>query len=197
MAKKPIRTKKPSTDPRQVIKDLLDAGLEQGYWSQTQNSIKWFRTNVNKMTRGIKPRAFVDADSDRQTNRLRVGSMYMAFYDPKWKKELPYYDRFPLFIPIDISGKYVLGINLHYISPKYRAILLGKLLALASDKNYDDKTRLKITYGILKSSTRYKEYRPCIKKYLRSHFASRFYHVRQREWQVAIFLPYERFEKAT
>lgn len=33
-------------------------------------------------------------------NRVGSGQMYMFYYDPKHKKTLPYYDRFPLIIMV-------------------------------------------------------------------------------------------------
>ena len=45
--------------------------------------------------------------------------MYNFSYDPN-KKQLPYYDRFPLCIPVQpyTDG---FGMNLHYIAPNIKA----------------------------------------------------------------------------
>lgn len=179
-----------------VFTRSLEQGLDKGYWSQTQNSIDWFRNNVIKMNRGVSPHALM-ADGDRLKTRPAVGQMYLYFYDPKWKKELPYYDRFPLVIVLEQYRDGFLGLNLHYLPPKLRAVLLGKLLDLATDKRWDERTKLKISYDILKSAAKYKEFKPCVKRYLNNHLRSRFLKVNPREWQVAIFLPVERFEKKT
>jgi hypothetical protein len=154
------------------------------------------------MDSGPRPRTLLSG-SDMvmgETDRLRqapmVGHMYMYFYDPKWKKELPYYDQFPLVIPIEIYKDGFLGLNLHYLPYKYRAILMGKLLDLASDKKYNERTKLIISYQMLKAAAKYKEVSPCVKRYLKSHFRSKFLKVPPKAWQIAIFLPVERFKKA-
>ena len=52
----------------------------------------------------------------------------MFFYDPKYKKTLPYYDTFPLVLPLErIPGGFA-GINFHYLRPvKARFTLLERL----------------------------------------------------------------------
>jgi len=75
----------------------------------------------------------------------------------------------------------------------YRARLMDALYNVASDKKYNDKTKLKISYDLLNSSAKYKYFEPCVKKYLKSNVQSRFLMVPSSEWDVALFLPLERF----
>lgn len=162
----------------------------------TQNSIEWFRTNVKSLARGVTPDSLMDTEKrDRIKATPAIGTMNFMFYDPKWKDTLPYYDQFPLMIVIETYKDRFLGLNLHYLAPSVRAVLLGKLLEIATDKRYDEKTKLVISWQMLKAAQKYPEVRPCVKMYLKSHMRSKFLRVHAREWQVAIFLPVERFKK--
>ncbi len=50
----------------------------------------------------VRPVRFIE-QVDRKKRRIRIGRLYMFLYDPKGKKELPYYDRFPLVFPVDLE----------------------------------------------------------------------------------------------
>ena len=88
-------------------------------------------------------------DANRLKDSSMIGKMYFYFYDPKTKDSLPYYDRFPLVLPIERYQDGFLGLNLHYIHPKQRIILLDKLSNTLSNRNYDENTRMRITYEYL------------------------------------------------
>ena len=81
--------------------DRLFDRLEQeafraGIQARTKASMAWFRSQV----KGIKvSRAGLISQGPKRARRT-VGSMYHFQYDPKLKKTLPYYDRFPLCIPV-------------------------------------------------------------------------------------------------
>lgn len=125
-----------------------------------------------------------------------IGKMYFYFYDPKTKDVLPYYDKFPLVIPIEEHRDGFLGLNLHYIHPKQRLILLDKLSDITTNHLYDENTKFKISYNYLKNATRLFEHKPCIKKYLYSHIQSKFLNIDASEWDIAALLPVESFEHA-
>ena len=120
--------------------------------------------------------------------------MYFLFYDPKTKDSLPYYDRFPLVIPIDRHPDGFLGLNLHYIPPKDRVILLDKLSTTLNNKDYDDTTKFRISYAYLSAASKAYEATPCIKKYLFRNVESRFLEITADEWDIAVMLPVERFQ---
>lgn len=128
---------------------------------------------------------------------MMIGDMISFVYDPKHKKTLPYYDTFPLVFPIEIKQDGFLGINLHYLPPQYRLVLLTALYTLRNNTNMDHTTRLNITYNILKGASQFRGFKPCLKRYLSSHIRSSRVVVPPNQWAMTIGLPTARFVKAS
>jgi hypothetical protein len=136
-------------------------------------------------------------DRERLKTTSMIGKMYFYFYDPKTKDSMPYYDQFPLVIPIERYNDGFLGLNLHYIHPKHRMILLDKLSDTMSNDTYDEKTKFKINYRYLAAASRIFEANPCIKRYLFTQIESRFLEITADEWDIAAMLPLESFVGAS
>ena len=59
-------------------------------------------------------------------------------------------------------------------------------------------TRLaKLRFNLLNGVKKFKEFKPCYKHYLNSHVKSQFVRVPMPDWEIAIFLPTEQFEKVS
>ena len=134
------------------------------------------------------------------SRQAQPGFMYFFLYDPKWKKELPYYDTFPYTLVLSVDKDSFLGLNFHYLGYGDRARFFDALYPFregrASRPNVRDiRMRLRVTYAILKMSQRYAPYKPCLKKYLMSHIKSPLLKVGAKEWDISIFLPVESFVK--
>ena len=116
---------------------LLDRIQQQlnktGYEPRSRQARDWLRSKVKELK--PTPQSLVK-DRERMTSTPFIGHMYFYFYDPKTKDSMPYYDRFPLVIPIEQYKDGFLGLNLHYIHPKHRIILLDKLSEYANNKNF-------------------------------------------------------------
>ena len=69
-----------------------------GIQARTKESMRWFRQRVSTLKSVNRTELMRDA---RQRKRQIFGDMYMYMYDPKHKRTLPYYDRFPLCIPVE------------------------------------------------------------------------------------------------
>jgi hypothetical protein len=118
----------------------------------------------------------------------------MFFYNPKFKKKLPYYDTFPLVLPLETYGDGFLGLNLHYLPIPLRIKLLDRLVDYSNNTNFDESTRIIVDYSRLK---RVKLIQPTIHKYLASQVQSQFRRIDADEFTVATLLPVQRFKKAT
>lgn len=165
------------------------------------NSQTWLREQLQNFNNVSNPQALLRNSSNQKENRLvsklMIGRMYLFYYDPKTKEELPYYDRFPLIFPFNRVDDGFYGINMHYLPHVLRARLMDNLYNLANNTKNDDTTRLRLSYEILNASSRYKYFKPCVKHYLNSHVRSRFLWIPADQWKTALFLPLERFAKAS
>tara|TARA_E500000318_G_C3564822_1_gene215194 strand:- start:2268 stop:2861 length:594 start_codon:yes stop_codon:yes gene_type:complete len=175
--------------------DQLQAGsVRAGVSPQSKESMNWFRNKVKEL--GDVNRRTVIKDSALKTvTNPKVGDMVMYFYDPKYKNELPYYDRFPLTILVDAVKGGFHGLNLHYLAPGVRARFLDELMSLAPKKVTDTTRLARLRYNLLQGTRKYKEFKPCYKHYLMNHVKSRIARVPMTDWQIAIFLPVEQFVK--
>ena len=188
------------------------AEIEESYLDKLKDAIKtnqvaakaraagnWFRSVVNR-TRGAfsgeTPQKILSRQESTVASAL-LGKMYFYSYNPKWKDKLPYYGTFPLVFPIEKYNDGFLVLNFHYLAAKHRAILMDQLKAFANNKKYDETTRLQLTYNMLKGFTKIKRARPTVHRYLSSKVNSKFVLVNADEWEVALFLPVERFKKAS
>jgi hypothetical protein len=177
-----------------LIKRIQTSLAKEGLTPRTNAAREWLRSKVKSLN--PTPQSLM-RDKERLRNNSFIGRMYFYFYDPKHKDTLPYYDRFPLVIPIERYSDGFLGLNLHYIHPKQRIILLDKLSDVATNNRFDDKTKLRISYEYLAAASKAFEATPCIKRYLFSHIDSRFLEISAEEWDIAVMLPVESFVGAT
>jgi hypothetical protein len=155
---------------------------------------KWLLKTVNRLKRIDRKRDIAE-DEMRHVSKAIIGKMYFFFYDPETKDELPYYDKFPLVIPIKKYDNGFLGLNLHYIPPRHRIIFLDKLYDVLSNKEFDETTKIRINYDMLNGIDRYKEFRPCVKRYLMSNVKTPIVEIESSNWETAAVLPVEFFVK--
>lgn len=131
---------------------------------------------------------------DNVSNNIWPGSMFLFQYDAKHKETLPYWDKFPLVFPFEYYDDGFLGINLHYLPLTMRASLMSALTKAKSNNRHQD---LKLSYKLLSGYSSMSYFKPCVKRYLYSHVKSQFLYVSPEEWPIAIFLPLQRFQKAS
>lgn len=177
-----------------LIDRIKDSLAKEGIKLRTTKSRDWLRAKINDLS---PTRRALIADRKRLKDNAIIGRMYFYFYDPKTKDKLPYYDRFPLVLPIEQYPDGFLGLNLHYIHPKQRIILLDKLSEYANNKKFDATTRLRLSYQTIKSASTIYEHTPCVKRYLFKHVESRFVEIDANEWDIAALLPMESFVRAS
>ena len=177
-----------------LLDRIKESLAKEGYTPRSSAARQWLKAKVGELR--PTPAALMK-DRERLKDKSIIGKMYFFFYDPKTKDSLPYYDRFPLVIPIERYSDGFLGLNLHYIHPKQRIILLDKLSDTATNRRFDEKTKLRLSYQYLSSASTAFQAMPCIKRYLFNHLTSRFLEIPADEWDIAALLPVEQFEKAS
>lgn len=176
--------------------EILAQGVRAGQVpARTRAAREWFRDKARGTT--VTPEAVVRGEKARYKNRVTMGKMYLFNYDPKTKDTLPYYDRYPLIFPVQGAPRGFYGINMHYLPYKLRAKLMDALYDLSSNKRYDERTKLRLSYEVLKGASKFKLFKPTFKRYLSGHVRSRFIEISSSEWDIALFLPLERFAKAS
>lgn len=129
-------------------------------------------------------------------NTNDIGKIFVAFYDPKHKDTLPYYDQVPIIIPFAFDKTGFKSFNLHYISPYQRALIMDGLYKISGGTG-DEIKKLSISYQFLKGASRFKPMMPCVKQYLWTHFRSPFFTAQPYEWDQIVQLPIARFVGAT
>jgi hypothetical protein len=171
--------------------DRIQSSLQkEGLATRSRESREWLRTKISN----LKPtKASLMNDMTRLRERSIIGKMYFFLYDPKTKEKMKYYDRLPLVLPIEQYVDGFLGLNLHYIHPKQRLILMDKLSSYATNDKFDNTTKLRLTYQTLKSASKIFEKNACLKRYLFTQIQSRFLEINADEWDIAALLPVESF----
>ena len=179
--------------------DKLTDTLRTGKIGQeTRRSAKWFSDKIrglkgelrNKFSSTNAAKFYREAEVKVNPNimkrRVSLGDIFCYYYNPKYRTELPYYDMFPMIMLIGSDADTFLGINFHYLPPKFRAILL-------------DKVNAKIGNALPKWSklTKIKQIAPTIKRYRFDHIMKKVVPIEEKEQEIAIFLPLEKFRKAS
>jgi hypothetical protein len=181
-----------------IFQTLANKASKAGITNDSSpESIKWFRDAASNVA-GVNNQKLMNDKKNLRSSLTgsNIGQMFMYFYDPKLKDVLPYYDKFPLILLVDFTDDGFYGLNLHYLSPFLRARLMDALYTLRNNDKYDDTTKIKLSYQILKSASRFQYFAPCFKKYLFGHVQSKFLYVQTQNWDQALMLPTERFVKA-
>jgi len=153
-----------------------------------ERSVQWFRNQIKEMgeppTRQLVSEGLI-------SQRPSYGQMNFFYYDAKGKNELPYYDRFPLVLPIGVAESTgFIGLNFHYLSIPMRLKLLNVVAEYATSSEMNEDTRIRLTWNRIKRNPLVK---PTVKRYLASHVQSRFRVITAEEMMAAVLLPVQRF----
>lgn len=166
-----------------------------------KKTLDWFIDSAARLTGQRRKTEHQRGEADLTVAPLQdrigpenIGQLVMYAYDPKHKATLPYYDVFPLVFPLEFYSDGWLGINLHYLPPVARAKLMDALYNLV-ENGENGRTRIAASYEILKGASKFRAFRPCLKRYLTSHARSKFMIVPYDKWDVTLSAPTARFMK--
>ena len=145
-------------------------------------SINWYKKKVADLSNRISAARLMRDGTLKKAPSFN--KLHFFRYDPKLKATLPYYDIFPLVMPIQAAKGGFLGINFHYLPIPLRMRLLETL----------DKRGFRGNYSKLKNI---REVKPTIKHYLRRQFVSGFLELEEDDYAPSIFMPVAQFRKAS
>ena len=154
-------------------------------------STDWYREKIREFG---KPKALDLIRDGKRSRTPFYGRLNMFFYDPKLKAKLPYYDRFPLVLPLERYSDGFLGINFHYLPIPLRIRLLDRLVDFSSNTKFDESTKLNVSYTGVKDIRLVK---PTLHRYLSGRVKTDFRRIDADEFTVATLLPVQRFSKAS
>ena len=175
------------------IRQLTDLMREQGLPTTGQSAIDWYRKAVRRLEESTTKQIFRNRD---RVGQLLPGHMYMFRYIPEGRKELDYYDEYPLMIATNTRDtSYFRGLNLHYLPHKYRAVFFANIQSSTSNRKYNEETRFRLTNKMVTKMSKYRYGRVCFRTYSYGQLRSKVIEIKPSEWFASLFLPTERFVK--
>ena len=181
-----------------LLDKVQDAVRKGTVGAEVKRSAKWFQDKIKGLKGSLRnqwsstnaPKFYREAENKVNPKVLRLranlGDLFAYYYRPKHMMTLPYYDQFPLVMLIGYEKDTFLGLNFHYLNPKIRAILLDRVPA-------------KVGKGIInwKKISKIPQVEPTVKRYRYDHIVRKVIPIEENEQELAIFLPLERFKKAS
>ena len=152
-------------------------------------STQWYKDKIKEFG---KPTSMDLIRDGKRNNKPFYGKLNMFVYDPKHKKKLPYYDTFPLVLPLETYSDGFLGINMHYLPIPLRIKLLDRLVDFSNNTKFDESTRLIVDYSKLKNVRLIK---PTLHRYLAGQMKSQVRRIDADEFTIAVLLPVQKFKK--
>jgi hypothetical protein len=175
-----------------IFAKIQDRAERAGIVPYTEKSREWFMQRLRKMSNVTSQRVLADDRLNRMKRPL-IGRMFMFLYDPKWKNTLPYYDRFPLILMVGPAEGGFYGLNLHYLSPRNRAVFFDELQSFLNNDKMNETTRFNLAYSTLSRASKLRAFAPCFKHYLYKNVQSHTVEIPPSEWEIALFMPTEDF----
>jgi hypothetical protein len=181
---------------KNIFEKTLEAAQAAGYEPNTDvDASLWFKRKLTKLS--YKPIVPIIRESPRKVatlpknERRVIGRFWTYHYDPITKATLPYYDKFPMSLILEVNRNSFDALNFHYLPPFHRTLLYRKLLPFK--RKYAEGERIRMTYDMLKSAKKFKAFRPAYKRYVKEGVKSRFLEIKPEEWEIAMQLPTQKF----
>jgi len=182
-----------------LFENISKEALVEGITPRTQASMAWFedklqamsvnRTQLINQTPEFKRRSKIDV------NIPLIGTMHMFRYEPLNRDSMKYYDRYPLVILVGEITDGFTALNLHYMPPMLRIKFLDFMYQRTIGSGKQERFAAywdRINRGLTK-----KFLAPMVKSYRNDRIRGRIAQVFPDEWEIAAFLPFERFFKKT
>lgn len=178
----------------EIVKD--DLAEESLDWYQTF-AVDAYEQITKSSFRDAKPKKqiLLNSQSDYYAMNRREGMLYTFMYEPE-TENLDYWDRFPLVLRMldeSDSRSSMMGINLHYLNPLFRRMLMMSLISKLSGDPADPNSKI---FGLnisrlLKPANKYG--RVCIRRYKYDNIRGKVLKIPPEHWLKVIFLPTYQF----
>ena len=163
-------------------------------------SIRWYRQKVQELLPKPQVRLMIreGIKTQKVTKRPNFGMMNLFYYRPKGAEKLPYYDIFPLVIPMGrrLNDGFV-GINFHYLSVPQRWLLLERLSMFQMPSELDSFDTEEGGGDVMAlfwpKIKRKRGVKPIVRRYLNKYVKSYYLKIELSEMLIALTLPVERF----
>ena len=189
----------------QKYKDKFKEAFGPNVNKFSTESLNWFRARISKDVRlGSQQSKLLNQNvygrKSGTENTQLIGKLYFYEYaaENPGDAELQVYDRFPMVFIFNSTrskeGNILLhGLNIHYLSPKERQILLEKLLTVKSSAQIRPQTRLKLSWDIIKAVASSALYERAVHTYRVDRFQSRLIEIPANDWCLCPFLPFQKW----
>lgn len=181
--------------PKSYFDNMVELSAKNETFNEMSlRSLNWYKKKVKDVFGGTETNPEKFFDKANYPNKPIPGNIITFKYNPKTRDTLQYYDIYPLVLVLKLVPGGFLGLNFHYLSPGDRAAFMSKLEQYQR-ATADGVIRINITYSMLKLATRLVYYKACIRSYKRSQIGNMLYTLTPNEWELALFLPTEKFVK--
>ena len=211
----PVQSKIPSKKIISALEQHIDFLTEESFFQKAHRAAK----QENLITRDERTREFYHdyaaeygvnyrsmqmlRTGGRRISDMKLGRMYFFKYAAEGTssgrgvdiKKGNVYDEFPLIFMLSESPGSIEGINFHYMTPKERIVLLGRMFEYLNSEDFDNRTKLFSTKFIrtIKNNRLFKYARVCYREYKPGRISSKIIQVHPMDWELAITVPTERF----
>jgi len=211
----PVQSKIPSKKIVSALEQHIDFLTEESFFQKAHRAAK----QENLITRDERTREFYhDYAAEYGVNYrslqmlrtggsrisdMKLGRMYFFKYAAEATasgrgvdiKKGNVYDEFPLIFLLAEEPGSLEGINFHYMTPKERIILLGRMFEYLNSEDFDNRTKLFSTKfrRTIKNNKLFRYARVCYREYKPGRIDSKIIQVHPMDWELAITVPTERF----
>jgi hypothetical protein len=166
-----------------------------------KKSMDWFRKRVTKNFSSVRT-ARMFRDQELFSDGLTLGKMHFFIYDPLHKDKLELWDTAPLVIPFSVyrtkdGSENVKALNFHYLSPVLRMAAFRALLRFKSRDRFVKSTKLDFSWKVIMALSQHKYFAHAVHEYRMDRVRSKFVEIPSQSWEMALFLPTQRFVKGT
>ena len=153
-------------------------------------SLRWYRERVAALG-SVKGRYVILKGKEDATAKIRptYGMLNLFHYRPTTDVKLPYYDIYPLTLPVRRHRDGFTGLNFHYLPVPMRVRLLEIIAAGFGDESSQ---RMNVTYSKIK---RFSYIRPTVRRYKAKAVGSLFLQIPLEDMLVGALLPVQAFYK--